>query len=130
MNTVLLGVITVILLVVAGSLIYLVFLLAEMRKAIVSIAKTARENLRPSLEELNLTLKSMRTITDNVGEVTEDIKELSHSVRQVGKTIGAVNLLVGNLGASTAVKAVSMRAGIRAGVEYLFAHILRKGERK
>ena len=75
-------------------------------------------------------MQSVRTITDNVGEVTEDVKQLSHSVGEMGKTVGAVNAIIGNMGATTAVKAVSVKAGVRAALGYLFANLLRKGERK
>jgi len=82
------------------------------------------------LEELSLAMKSVKTIYDDIGIVTADVKELSGSLSRIGKTVGAVNALIGNVGASTAVKAVSMKTGIRAGLEYLFTHILRKGERQ
>jgi hypothetical protein len=48
----------------------------------------------------------------------------------MGKTVGAVNAIIGNVGATAADKALSVKAGIRAALEYLLANLLRKGERK
>ena len=127
MNTVILVVIAVILAVMAA---YFIPLLIELKRTVLSLRKTTEENLNPALEELKLTLRSLRTISDNVGDVTEDVKQLSHSVGDIGKTIGAVNVLVGNIGSSAAVKAISLKAGIRAALEYFIANLLQKGERK
>jgi predicted PurR-regulated permease PerM len=127
MNTVLLVVIVVVLIAIAA---YLIPLLIEMKRTVVSFRKTPEENLNPTLEQLCLALKSVRPITDNVGVVTEDLKQLSHSVGEMGKTVGAVNMLIENVGASSAVRVISLKVGIMVALEFLIANLLKKGERK
>ena len=48
----------------------------------------------------------------------------------IWKTVGAVNLLIGNVGASSAVRVISLKAGIMVALEFLIANLLKKGERK
>jgi len=48
----------------------------------------------------------------------------------IWKAVGAVNLLIGNVGASSAVRVISLKAGIMVALEFLIANLLKKGERK
>ncbi len=125
MNTILLTVIAVSLLAIA---FYLIPALMELKKALACLRRTLDEGLKPTLEELQLTLKSVRTISDEVGGITADVRVLSKSVGEVGHTVSAINGFVEAVGSSMSVKAISLKAGIRAAIEYLAKNLIRKGD--
>ena len=48
----------------------------------------------------------------------------------IWKAVGAVNLLIRNVGASSAVRVISLKAGIMVALEFLIANLLKKGEKQ
>lgn len=127
MNNILLGIIAIFLLAVV---VFLVPVLMELRRTVVSLRKTLEYNLNPALDELRLALKGLRNISDNVNDAAADVRRFSKSISDIGETISAVNGLMANVGSSTAVKAISLRAGIRAAVEYFLKNLIKKGDGK
>jgi uncharacterized protein YoxC len=125
MDTVLLAIIAATLLVLV---LFIVPMTVELRKTLVLLSKYLDDGLKPALEELEATLKSIRAISDDVGGITSDAREVSQSVVEVGRTISAINGLLANVGLSASVRAVSLRAGVRAALEYLAKNLIRKGD--
>lgn len=109
---------------VAGVAAFLIPLLIELRKTIATLRRTTEERLNPALDELQIVLKNVNGITGNVNEVTEDVKRLSKSVGEIGDTVSGINALVGSVGSSAAVRAVSFRAGVKAAAAYLVTHLM------
>lgn len=128
MNTVLLVVLTLALIVVGGYVVYLIIALRETIKSLKSFMATTGDSLKPTLEELQLTLKSVRKVTDNVGIVTDDIKNLTGSVKQIGDNVKQVSDIVGRVATVSAVEAPALKAGIKAGVEYLVRNFFARGK--
>lgn len=127
MNSFLLVIIAVLLAIITG---FLVPLLIEVRRTVASLRKTVEEKVDPVLEELRPTMTNMQHISDNVNEVTSHAKEFSKSIGDIGHTISVVNGLIEGVGSSTAIKVVSLRAGIGAALGYLLKNLLRKGDVK
>jgi len=127
MNTILLGIIAALFLVVV---VYLIPLLLELKKTVISLRNTTENNLNPALDELQLTLKSLRSISDNVSDITGDVKGVADSIAQVGAKIFAVNRIIDTLGSTVSVKALSVKAGVTAALTYLFSNLLKKGDRQ
>jgi uncharacterized protein YoxC len=127
MDTILLAVIAVCLLV---QVFFLVPMLVELRKTLIHLSKYMDDGLKPALEELQSAMKSLRGISDDVGGITSDVREFSRSVVEIGHTVSAINGLLETVGSSVSVRAVSLRAGIRAAVEYLAKNLIRKGDGK
>lgn len=107
--------------------IFLIPLLLEARRTVQMLRKTTEEKLNPALDELNLTLKSLRNVSDNVNGITADVRTLSKSVGDVGQSITSVNALVTGFSTSTAIKVMSLRAGIMAALQYAVTNLLKKG---
>jgi uncharacterized protein YoxC len=127
MNTILLGVIAFSILAIAA---YLVPLLIELKKTVVSIRKTTECNLNPALDELQHVLKNVQDISENISDVTTDVKQFSKSISDLGQKVSAVNVLIGGIGATTAIRAVSLKTGVRAAIEYFISNLTKKGDRK
>ena len=110
--------------------IFLVPLLIEAKRTIVSLRRTVEDRLNPALDEMQSSLRSIHNISDNVNDITEDIRRFSGSVNEVGQTIHSLSGLAGNLGSSMSVKALSLRTGISAGIKFLLTNLMNKGERR
>lgn len=110
--------------------IFLVPLLIEAKRTIISLRRTVEDRLNPALDEMQSSLKSIHNISDNVNDITEDIRRFSGSVSEVGQTIQSISGLAGNIGASMTVRALSMRAGIITAINFLLTNLMNKGERK
>lgn len=107
-----------------GVAAFLIPLLVELRQAVISLRKTTEEKLNPALDELQEVLKNVNGITGNVNEVTEDVKRFSRSVGEIGDTVSGINALVGTVGSSATVRAMSLQAGIKAALAYLVTHLM------
>lgn len=110
--------------------VMLFILLLKVLSAFSSLRKTVEGKLDPALKDFQGVMGNVREISDTAKGVAEDVREFSSSVREVGKTVRAVNDLAGTLGSSAAIRAVSLRTGIIAGMEYLLSNLVRKGDRK
>lgn len=110
--------------------IFLVPLLIEAKRTIISLRRTVEDRLNPALDEMQSSLRSIHNISDNVNDITEDIRRFSGSVSEVGQTIQSISGLAGNIGASMTVRALSMRAGIITAINFLLTNLMNKGERK
>ena len=127
MNTILLGIVAALFLVVV---VYLIPLLLELKKTVISVRNTTERNLNPALEELQLTLKSLRSISDNVNDITGDVKGVADSITEVSTKIFAVNRALDALGSAASVRVMSLKAGIAAASTYLLTNLMKKGDRK
>lgn len=127
MNTILLGIIAAIILVMA---VYLIPLLLELKKTVISLRNTTEKGLNPALDELQITLKSLRNITDNVGDITEDVKGVTGSITAISSKIHIANRLIDTAGSSASIRAASLKAGITAALTYLLTNLFRKGDRQ
>jgi len=127
MNNILLALIALSISAIAA---FLIPVLIELKRTIVSVRKTAENNLNPTLEEMLQVLKNVNGISANVNDVTGHVKDFSKSISDIGHTVSTVNTLVEKAGASTAVKVISFRAGIKAAIEYLLTNLIKKGDRK
>jgi uncharacterized protein YoxC len=126
MESILLGLITILLAIITASLI---LLLLELKRNFALMRKITEEKLYPLLEELRPLITDTRDICDNVNGVTSDVKRLSQAVGDVGKSISVVSGIIENVGSSAAIKAISFRAGIRAALDYLLTNLMRRGGR-
>lgn len=127
MTTILLGFIAGVFFVIA---IFLIPLIIELKRTIMQLRISMEEKLNPALDELQMTLKSLRNISDNVTGITADVKSLSKSVSDVGQTVSLINGLISNFSSTTAIKIMSLRSGIMAGIGYLLTNLIKKGDRK
>ncbi len=123
MNIVLI-IITVLLAIITVSLI---LLLVEVQLTFRMLRKIIEAKIDPILEEARPAVKDIQRIVDKLSEATVNVTEFTKSVGDVGRTISVVNQFIGSASSSTAVKIVSMRAGIRAALGYLFANLTNKG---
>jgi uncharacterized protein YoxC len=110
--------------------IFLVPLLIEAKRTVVSLRRTVEDKLNPALDEMQSSLRSIHNISDNVNDITEDIRRFSGSVSEVGKTIHNISGLAGNIGPSMSIKVLSLRAGIMTAIKFLLTNLMNKGERK
>ncbi len=125
METILLAIIALCLLV---QVLFFVPMVIELRRALSRLSKSMDEGLKPAMEELQAAMKSLRVITEDLGGITSDAREFSKSIGEVGRTISAINVLVENVGSSVSVRTMSVKAGIRAAIEYLAKNLIRKGD--
>jgi uncharacterized protein YoxC len=109
---------------------FLIPMLLELKRTLVSLRTTIETSLNPALEELQKNLKTMNSITESVNLVTADVRQFSKAVSDIGNTISAVNALIGGAGSSAAVKVISLKTGIAAAAGYLLTNLLRKGDRR
>jgi hypothetical protein len=58
--------------------------------------------------------------------MTEDVKVLTQSVRNVGESIRTVNDFVSSITSPPLTQVSAVKAGVRAGVEYLVKHMAAK----
>ncbi len=126
MNTVFLGLITLAVLVLTGSIIYIIL---ELRKTISSLGVTVEsfeKTAIPTVEQLQVTFKSVRKISDDVGVVSEEAKGLSGSVREMGKNVKYASEEVSRITADSLAQISDVRAGIKAGLGYLISNLLTK----
>lgn len=110
--------------------IMLAILLLQVLRIVVSMRRVVEDKVDPVLKELQGVMGNVRELSDNAKGVVEDVRELSSSAREVGKTVRAVNDLAGDIGSSATIRAISLKAGVIAGLEYLLTNLLRKGDRK
>ena len=127
MDTILLGIIAALFLVIV---VYLVPLLLELKKTVISVRNTTEKDLAPVLEELQLTLKSLRSISDNVDDITGDVKGVADSIAEVSTKIFAVNRIIDAFSSTVSVKTLSLKAGVTAALTYLFTNLLKKGDKQ
>ena len=127
MNTLLSVILVVFLVVIAG---FLIPLLLELKKTVVALRITTERKLNPALEELHLMLKNVRGISNTVNDITDNVRGLTDSLTEVSSRIHAVNQLVGGIGSSASVRALSLKAGVTAALTYLITNLLRKGDRQ
>lgn len=109
---------------------YLIPLLLELRRTVVALRNTIETNLNPALDELRKNLHTLNSVTGNIEQVTEDVKIFSGAVGDVGRSVSAVNTLISSTGASTAIRIMSLRTGVTAGVGYVLTNLLKRGDRR
>jgi uncharacterized protein YoxC len=109
--------------------IVLILLLVQVLRTVMSLRKVFEE-LDPVLRDLQNVMVNVREMSDNAKGVAEDVREFSSSIREVGKTVQAVNDLAGSVGSSATVRAISLKAGIVAGLQYFLTNLIRKGDGK
>ena len=109
---------------------FLIPMLLELKRTLISLRITIETSLNPALDELQKNLKTMNSITENVNVVTTDVRQFSRAVSDIGNTISAVNMLIGDVGSSAAVKVISLKTGIAAAAGYLLINLLRKGDKR
>ena len=127
MNSYLLVTIAVLLAIITG---FLVPLLIELKKTVASLRKTVEEKVDPLLQELRPTMTNVQHISGDITEVTSQARELSKTIGEIGHTVRVVSGMIEGVGSSTAVKAVSFKAGVAAALEYLIRNLARKGDVK
>lgn len=127
MDTILLGIIAALFLVIA---VYLIPLLLELKKTVISVRNTTEKNLNPALDELQLALKSMKSIYDDVNDITGAVKGVADSITEVSAKIFAVNRALDALGSAASVRAMSLKAGVAAAATYLLTNLMKKGDRQ
>jgi uncharacterized protein YoxC len=110
--------------------VILIFLLLQVLRTVMSLRKTIEGKMDPVLNDLQSVMGNVREISDSAKGVAEDVREFSGAIRDVGKTVGAVNALAGSIGSSATIRAISLKAGIVAGLQYLLTSLLRKGDEK
>lgn len=110
--------------------VMLAFLLFQVLKIAMSMRRIVDDKVDPVLKEMQVVIGNVREMLDNIKGAVEDVREFSSSVREVGKTVHAVNDLASGIGSSATVRAISLKAGVIAGLEYLLTNLLRKGDRK
>ena len=126
MNTIILGVMAGVMILLAAVLVPLVL---EMRRMLAALRQTTEKQLNPALEELQAALKSIKRITDNVNIITEDVRQLSGALQHAGRKISAVNAAVDSVASSLTIRTLSLKAGIKTALLFLIANLTRKGER-
>lgn len=127
MDTILLGIIAALFLVIA---VYLIPLLLELKKTVIAVRNTTEKNLNPALDELQLALKSMKSIYDDVNDITGAAKGVADSITEVSAKIFAVNRALDALGSAASVRAMSLKAGVAAAATYLLTNLMKKGDRQ
>lgn len=127
MDTILLGIIAALFLVIA---VYLIPLLLELKKTVIAVRNTTEKNLNPALDELQLALKSMKSIYDDVNDITGAVKGVADSITEVSAKIFAVNRALDALGSAASVRAMSLKAGVAAAATYLLTNLMKKGDRQ
>lgn len=110
--------------------IFLVPLLIEAKRTIVSLRRTVEDKLNPALDEMQSSLRNIHNISGTVNDITEDIRRFSGSVSEVGQTIRNISGLTENIGASMSIKALSLKTGVMTAIKFLLTNLLNKGERK
>lgn len=110
--------------------VVLIFLMLQVLKAVMSLKKTVEGKLDPVLKDVESVMGNVREISDGAKGIVEDVREFSASVREVGKTVRAVNDLAGGIGSSASIRAISLKAGIVAGLQYFLTNLLGKGDGK
>ncbi len=110
--------------------IVLILLLVQVLRTVMSLRRMVEGKLDPVLKDLQNVMGNVREMSDSAKEVAEDVREFSSSIREVGKTVQAVNDLAGSVGSSATVRAISLKAGIVAGLQYFLTNLIRKGDGK
>lgn len=108
----------------------LILLMLQVLKAVMSLRKTVEGKLDPVLKDVESVMGNVREMSDSAKGIVEDVREFSASVREVGKTVRAVNDLAGGIGSSASIRAISLKAGIVAGLQYFLTNLLGKGDGK
>ncbi len=108
----------------------LVLLLLQVLRVVSSLRKTVDGDVAPLLKDMRSVIGNVREMSDSARGVAEDVREFSSSIREVGKTVQAVNDLAGSVGSSATVRAISLKAGIVAGLQYFLTNLIRKGDGK
>jgi len=127
METILLGIIAALLLIIA---VYLIPLFLELKKTAIALRNTTEKSLAPALDELQFTLKMIRSISDNVNDITEDVKGVTGSIAGISTKISSVNSAIDAFGSAASVRAVSLKAGVTAALTYLITNLMKKGDRQ
>ena len=110
--------------------VVLIVLILQVLRAVTSLRRVVDVKLEPILKDVESVTGNVREMADNAKGIVEDVREFSSSVREVGRTVRAVNDLAGGIGSSATIRAISLKAGIVAGVQYLLTNLLRKGDEK
>ncbi len=126
MNTIILGVMAVIVVLLAVALVPLIL---ELRRMVAALRQTMEKQLNPALEELQATLKSVKGVTDNVNAITEDVLQFSSALQNAGKKISVVNAAIDSIASSVTIRTLSLKAGIRTALSYFIANLMKKGEK-
>jgi uncharacterized protein YoxC len=110
--------------------VVLIVLILQVLRAVTSLRRVVDVKMEPILKDVESVTGNVREMADNAKGIVEDVREFSSSVKEVGRTVRAVNDLAGGIGSSATIRAVSLKAGIVAGVQYLLTNLLRKGDEK
>ncbi len=110
---------------------FLIYTLMEVRKAATELREflsTKGESLDVTLKEADTTFKSARAITDSINEMAYDAKNISHRLSDTAKSIGSVAHAVGGASARTKLSTIALGAGIKAAFDVLSSKMTQKKE--
>jgi phage-related minor tail protein len=117
---------------VVGFLVAIAFLIyasLELRRASISFRdflKDAGERLNPLLDETEKTLKSLRKVTDEVGMLTESSRNFAVALDEIAENARAVSSVITDLRGGISLRAVGVKAGLRAALQVLGHEIKKK----
>lgn len=113
-------------LIVVGFLIYAFNELKKITVALREFLKNTEERLTPLLEEAEQSLKSFRNVSNDIGIVTENARHFTGAIYEIAANLRVFSALIDDLREGVSLRALGVRAGIKAALGVLIKEIMKK----
>jgi uncharacterized protein YoxC len=122
-----LGIITVVLIILLGFIIYFILNIKNMLRSVESFVKTTQEPLILLLSELRESVERLNRIIKDIEDSTKNVQHLSKAIGELGALIDELNNFVKRTGLSFSIKTASIGVGIKTALGVLARGIIKKG---
>jgi uncharacterized protein YoxC len=133
MNNLMMSLITVAIIVTAIIFIYVMVELRKTIRGLRELIETVENSFKPVVAELQETLRSMKNFTDSTVVITDDVRIFSGALKDAGKSVkhlsGDVEHVVSlaeGITSLASLEALSLKAGIKAGLWVLSKSLFKK----
>jgi len=122
-----LGIITVVLIILLGFVIYFILSTKNTMRSVENFIKTTQEPLISLLSELRESVERLDRIIRDIEDSTKNVQHLSKAIGELGALIDELNNFVRRTGLSFSIKTASIGVGIKTALGVLARGIIKKG---
>lgn len=122
-----LGIITVLLIILLGFVIYFILIAKNTLGSVENFVKTTQEPLTLLLSESRESIERLNRIIKDIEDSTKNVQHLSKAIGELGALIDELNNFVKRTGLSFSIKTASIGVGIKTALGVLARGIIKKG---
>lgn len=130
MNTLFLGIIAGVFVVLLAFMIPAIIQIRKTAKSAEDFFKDTEQSLNPILTELKTSIEKINKVTDGLEDSVSNVRHLARSIGEMGAIVDELNHLVRQTGVLFSLKTASLGVGIKTALNVLAKGLIKKGERE